>query len=42
MFKDKVKKKNLKFFFLNNDMLDDISFKTSIEQLISFNSKTNI
>jgi hypothetical protein len=44
MFKDKIEKKSLKKFFLkkNDDILDDISFKTNIEQLISFNSKTNL
>jgi hypothetical protein len=45
MFKDKIEKKSLKkFFFLkkDDDILDDIYFKTNIEQLISFNSKTNL
>jgi len=33
MFKDKIEKKSLKkfFFFKNDDILDDISFKTNIE-----------
>jgi hypothetical protein len=45
MFKDKIEKKSLKKFFLkkkDDDILDDIYFKTNIEQLISFNSKTNL
>jgi len=46
MFKDKIEKKSLKkVFFLkkkDDDILDDIYFKTNIEQLISFNSKTNL
>jgi hypothetical protein len=45
MFKDKIEKKSLKKFFFkkkDDDILDDIYFKTNIEQLISFNSKTNL